>query len=115
MKDEKEIFILNELSKFNMKRCSKGFKYLSEAILICIKDPDYLDNLTKYVFPIIAKKYNEKSLLNVKWCIDQILKTMYNNTSISLIASYFNIDENLKPSLKLVIYTIVSKYEWRYN
>ena len=34
MKDEKEIFILNELSKFNMKRCSKGFKYLSEAILI---------------------------------------------------------------------------------
>ena len=109
------MFILSELSKFNFKRYSKGFKYLSEAILLCIDNPDYLDNLTKYVFPVIATKYNEISFFNVKWCIEQVLKTMYNNTSTSLISKYFNIDEHLKPSVKLVIYTIVCKYEWKYS
>lgn len=103
-------FIYNELSKFNFKRETKGFKYLCDAIFICIKDENALDNLSKNVFPQIAKKYNEKSFFKVKWCIEQILKTMYNNTKISIISNYFSIDENLKPSLKFIIYTIVCKF-----
>ena len=100
-------FIYNELSKFNFKRETKGFKYLCDAIFICIKDENALDNLSKNVFPQIAEKYNEKSFFKVKWCIEQILKTMYNNTKISIISNYFSIDENLKPSLKFIIYTVV--------
>ena len=78
-------FIYNELSKFNFKRETKGFKYLCDAIFICIKDENALDNLSKNVFPQIAKKYNEKSFFKVKWCIEQVLKTMYNNTKISTL------------------------------
>ena len=108
-------FIYKELSKFNFKRETKGFKYSCDAIFICIKDENALDNLSKNVFPQIAKKYNEKSFFKVKWCIEQVLKTMYNNTKISIISNYFSIDENLKPSLKFIIYTIVCKFNKKLN
>jgi len=39
-------FIYNELSKFNFKRETKGFKYLCDAIFICIKEENALDNLS---------------------------------------------------------------------
>lgn len=115
--NDKEIydFIQKELSLFVFKIYTKGFKYLKEAIFICIKDPEALNNLNKKVFPAIALKYNEKSYIHVKWCIEQILKTMYNNTDINILCNYFKIDQNLKPSLKFIIYSIVCKYEWKYN
>ena len=115
--DNKEIesFTLKELSIFNFKKYTKGFKYLTESIILCIENPDLLDNLYKNVFPTIAKKYNEKSALNVKWCIEQAIRTMYNNTKISILCNYFDIDENIKPSLKFIIYTIVRKYQWKYE
>lgn len=115
--NEKEIkqFIENELCKFDFRRGTKGYKYLKESIYICIIDENAIDNLSKNVFPLISKKYNEKSYLSVKWCIDQCINTMYNNTSIDIISRYFMLSENLKPSLKLVIYAIICKYENMYN
>jgi len=61
-REEKKIrdFIYKELSKFNFRRYTKGFKYLSEAIYICIKDENSIENLSKNVFPKILEKYNEK-------------------------------------------------------
>lgn len=104
-------YIHKELSKFNFKKQTKGFKYLCEAIAICIDDENLLDNLSKFVFPKIAEKYNEKSPYNIKWCIDQVIKTMYNNTKIEIICNYFEIDEYIKPSLKFIVYTIVCNYK----
>lgn len=109
---DKEIknFIHNELSNFNFKMYAKGVRYLEEAIYICIKNENAIENLTKNVFNVIALKYNEKSYLSVKWCIEQVLKTMYNNTKMNVLCNYFNLEENLKPSLKFIIYTISCKY-----
>ena len=104
-------FILTELKKFNFKVYTKGYKYLKEAIYMCIVDEDALDNLSKNVFPYIAEKYNEKSYLNVKWCINQVINTMYNNTKQDIVSKYFNLEYNVKPSLKLI--TIVCKYNYR--
>ena len=108
-------FILNELSKFEFKKYTKGFKYLKEAIYICILDEDSIENLTFNIFPKIAEKYKEKSYINVKWCINQVINTMYNNTSMDIISKYFNLEENVKPSLKFIIYTIVNKYNRKYQ
>lgn len=87
---EKEIkqFIERELSRFYFRRGTKGYKYLKESIYICIVDENAIDNLSKNVFPIIAEKYNEKSYLSIKWCIDQCITTMYNNTSVDIISNY---------------------------
>lgn len=110
--EEKKIrnFVYKELSKLNFRRYTKGFKYLSEAIYICIEDENCIENLSKNVFPKILEKYNEKSIYNVKWCIDQVIKTMYNNTDIKVLGEYFNLDKDLKPSLKFIVYCIVCKY-----
>ncbi len=110
--DEREIrkFIFKELSKFNFKKYTKGFKFLNEIIYICIIDIDAMDNLSKNVFPKVAKKYHEKSYLNIKWCIDRVINTMYNNTEMNIVCKYFNLDSNIKPSLKLITYTVVCKY-----
>lgn len=113
MNDKKtKEFIFKELSNFKFKKYTKGFKYLNESVYLCIKNSDAIDNLSQNVFPIIANKYNEKSPLNVKWCIEQSITTMYNNTEENRVCKYFGVEGNTKPSLKLIIYTVVCKYEW---
>lgn len=103
-------FIINELSNFKFQKYTKGFKYLVETIYLSIIDEYALDNLSKNVFPIIAKKYNEKSISNVKWCIDKVINSMYNNTDMNILCNYFNLDYNMKPSLKFIVYNIVCNY-----
>lgn len=112
---EIEEFVYNELSRFKFKKSTKGYKYLAEAIIMCIKEENNIDNLSKNIFPKIAIKYNEKTPNNVKWCIDQVIKTMYNNTKLNFICNYFNIEDDTKPSLKLIIYTIMCKYERKFE
>lgn len=103
-------FIIKELSKFKFQQYTKGFKYLVETIYLSIINENALDNLSKNVFPIIAEKYNEKSFFNVKWCIDKVIASMYNNTDMKIICNYFHLEYNMKPSLKFIVYTIVCKY-----
>lgn len=108
-------YIIKELLKFKFKRQTKGFKYLIETIYLAIIEPDRIDNLKKDIFPKVAEKYNEKSYLNVKWCIDRVIVTMYNNTEMKIICKYFDLDENIKPSLKFIVYTIMTKYQNKNN
>lgn len=116
MKDvEIKEFIKKELGNFQFIRISMGYRYLVDAIFICIKDQNALNNLNQNVFPKLAEKYNALSYIHIKWCIEQSIRTMYNNTDSKILSKYFNLDEDKRPSLKYLIYTIVSKYEWKYN
>ncbi len=114
MEEEIKEFIKKELLKFEFKRATKGFKYLIEVIYICVTDENAIDNLTKNVFPKVAEKYNEKSYSNIKWCINQVISTMHNNTNMDKICDYFNLEKGVKPSLKHIVYTIVCKYNREY-
>ena len=114
MKDESIIkFINKELSQYNFKKCTKGYKYLFESILLCIKDDEMLEDLNNKVFPIIAKKYKAKTALNVKWCIEQSIKSMYLNTDDKIIKKNLDLEDNTKPTIKFLIYSIVSKFQWQ--
>lgn len=112
---EIENFVYNELSRFKFKKSTKGYKYLCETIIMCINEENSIDNLSKSIFPKIAIKYNEKTANNVKWCIEQVIKTMYNNTNSNLICEYFSIEEDTKPSLKSIVYTIMCKYKRKFE
>ncbi len=115
--EDKQIkeFIKQELNNFEFVKISMGYRYLIDTILICIKDSNAINNLNKNVFPKIAEKYNAMSYMHIKWCIEQSIKTMYNNTDANILCNYFKLDRNIKPSLKFVVYTIVSKFEWKYK
>ncbi len=115
--DDKQMreFVVKELSKFNFTRYTKGFKYLVDTIVICIKDTNAMDNLWKNVYPFLVEKYHEKSILNLKGCIEQAVITMYEQTDEELISDYFGLEKRIKPTLKLIVYTIVCKYQWKYT
>lgn len=113
MEDEEiKKYIFEELSKLEFAKYSKGFTYLNEAIFLCIKNIGFVNNLNKNVYTYIAKKYNESSVQNVKGCIEQAIKAMYNNTETEILQKYFYINKYEKPSLKLIICIVMNKYEW---
>lgn len=103
-------YIYNELSKLNFKKETKGFRYLSEAIYLSIADENAIENLSKNVFPMIAKKFNAKNPKNIKWCMNRVIDTMYCNTRMKTLCEYFKLEKDQKPTLKFIIYFIVCKY-----
>ena len=59
-----------------------GFKYLVEAIRMVIEDENYLDSITKGLYPLIAEKYGTKPnsverairhAISVSWNKDRVL------------------------------------------
>ena len=94
-------FIENELDLFDFNKTSKGYKYLVDAIFEAIKTPKLTQNLEKELY---------STYLNVKWAIDKSINSMYRFTNFDLICDYFNFDKVKKPTSKLIIQTIVSKY-----
>lgn len=53
---EKEIS--NILQKLKIPPHFKGYTYLRKAILLCIKDPSLINEVTKRLYPAIAEEYN---------------------------------------------------------
>lgn len=103
-------YIFNELSKLNFKKETKGFRYLNEAIYLSIVDENAIENLSKNVLPMIAKKFKAKNPKNIKWCMNRVIDTMYCNTNMKTLCKYFEMEKDQKPTLKFIIYFIVCKY-----
>jgi hypothetical protein len=47
------------LSTIGIPRHIKGFNYLREAVLVCLKNPDAISNVTKVLYPGIAANHND--------------------------------------------------------
>ena len=113
MEDEEiKKYIFEELSQLEFAKYSKGFTYLNEAIFLCIKNIGFVNKLKKNVYTYIAQKYDESSDDHVKSCIEQSIKTMYNNTKPEKLQEYFYLKKYEKTSLKLIICMVMNKYEW---
>ena len=46
------------LIEVGIARRLDGFDYLKEAIMLCLEDVDYQNNLSKRLYPAIARQYN---------------------------------------------------------
>lgn len=103
-------YINKEMSLFKIKPYSKSYKYLVDAIYICILDEDAIENIAKNVYPKIAKKYELNSIYKVKWNLENAIDTIYCDTKSDIICDYFKIDIYQKITVKLFIYTIITKY-----
>ena len=84
--------------------------YLLESILTCIENPKLIQNLEKDIYTIVANNHTNSTYLNIKWAIDKTITSMYRYTNLDLISKYFNIEKKKKPTSKLLIQTIASKY-----
>lgn len=106
-KDEIINKIKLELKKLSFRESYRGFKYLVECIYeVYILKDFYNVNLSKEIFPKIAKKYN-KSIECVHSNIKQAMKIMYYDCDKNTLMEYFKYVEEEKPKLKELIERII--------
>ena len=55
---ELEIVISDILHHIGIPVKVKGYRYLREAILLAVENPEIINNVTKILYPAIAEKYN---------------------------------------------------------
>ena len=67
-----------------------------------------VDNLQTHIYPIIAKKYN-KTIYNVKSSINKATECMYYECDAERLEKYFQFDEDTKPTIKQVVFTVINK------
>lgn len=104
-----KIEINNELKKLHYNFSYNGTRYISEIIYeIYSKNDIYLDNLKKYIYPVIAKRHNT-NINNIHCNIKQSTKCMYFDCPETKLKEYFNLSKTKKPKEKLVITTILNK------
>lgn len=98
-----------ELKNLGYNFSHNGTKYLSEVIFELYNRKDlYIENLNKFIYPIIAEKYN-KSVNTICGNIKQATISMLSNCEEKTIMEYFNYTIFVKPKLKEIIFTIFSK------
>ena len=53
--------VSNLMLSVNMCASAKGFNYLRDAVTICIMEPEAVQyGITKYLYPILAKRYGTR-------------------------------------------------------
>jgi len=103
------LFIKKELSNFNFNVYSKGYKYLTEAILLSIQHPSLLQNLQNGLYQEIAKNDTKITASQVKWNIEKSIQYMLLETDEKVLMQYFGKNDN-RFTAKLFIYQIATNY-----
>ncbi len=101
--------IIKELKGIGYNFAHKGTIYLIDAIknIYNEKIEDEL-NLKRDVYPIISQKYN-KPIYCIKGDIIKATNCMDRVCDLAKKKEYFSFYDNTKPTVKLVIYTILNK------
>lgn len=103
--------IIHTLTSFYFNPSASGTKYLIDCILFCLEQPNYLRNLSKLVYPIIAKQ-NFTTPNKIVWNINRSIKSMWRYTpDIKYTSKFFNLESVRKPNIKNIISTFIDIYE----
>lgn len=107
--DEKKRQIVKELETIGYNFKYNGTNYLANALLQAyLHQNDMQDNLQGFIYPIVAKDIN-KTVKAVKNGIINATEYMYRDCDINTLKEYFKLQDDLKPSVKQVIITIMNK------
>lgn len=104
-------FVIQQLNSLNFSHKSIGYFYLIDVITLII-EKNYINyNLEKYIYEQIAKKYNKAvKVFQIKWNINKLIGTMYRDTDMNTLHAFFNTLDDSKPTIKLIINSVVEKY-----
>ncbi len=100
--------IKNELNNLNYNYSYKGTKYLEDSIYLLYKRGYENDNLSKDIYPIIAKKYNTK-IDTVKCNILQASNNSYYECEQEVMEKYFGFQLSMKPKTKDIMFAVMRK------
>ena len=100
--------INKELEFIGYNLSYNGTKYLSESIALIYNNYYSSENLSKNIYPVIAKKHN-KTVNTIKCNIISATNSMYYKCNEIKLKQYFNLCTTTKPKPKLVIHTVLNK------
>ncbi|MCI8621234.1 MAG: hypothetical protein HFJ50_05840 [Clostridia bacterium] len=108
--EERKRKVIQELEYIGYEFKYNGTHFLVDTILEMYVqyNNNMVDNLQSDIYPIVAKKYN-KTVYNVKTSIGKATDCMYFNSNADKIIDYFNFPEDMKPTPKQVVFTIINK------
>lgn len=87
----------------------KGTRYLIDVIEYVAKlQQEDVNSLIRDVFPVIAKRYKINPH-NLKCSINRANTSMYFNCEERKLKEYFSVDEDIKPTTKMIILTVINK------
>ncbi len=101
--------IITELRNLGYSLKHQGTYYLTDAILEVLYSRAAIShNLRSDIYPVLAKKYG-KTTHNIKSSIHKATEYMYLNCDGEKIKDYFDFDDDVRPSIKQVIFGIINK------
>lgn len=80
--------IIRTLLDVGVNPAHKGYQYIKTAISLVIEDPSYISNITKRLYPIIAKEHNTLPSRVERACRHAI-EYAFSNTDPDVIYHYF--------------------------
>lgn len=78
LQDELDQMVEYELLRLDIPRKLDGFRYLTRAIARTIQEPDYIDRITKRLYPEVARSFNTNKT-NVERCMRNAIKKCWDS------------------------------------
>ena len=103
-------FVINELEQFNFNFKSKGYFCLVTAATIVLSNHSLKFNLEKQVYKEVAIYHKVSNSYTIKWCIDKSISKMSSDENLEFIKNFFHLDDNQKPTAKVIITTLYDIY-----
>lgn len=100
--------IINELQTIGFNLAHKGTHYLAESVVLLATTEKNNENLSKHIYPIVSKIFN-KDLNNIKCNITSATEAACKNITDDILLNYFKLSTRVKPTTKMIIYSILKK------
>lgn len=95
----------------------KGYQYLREAIMMCVRDMEMLNSITKLLYPTIAERY-QTTPSRVERAIRHAIEVAWNRGRMETLESLFGYTVNIgkgKPTNSEFIALITDKLRLKYR
>jgi two-component system response regulator (stage 0 sporulation protein A) len=83
-----EVMITDIIHQIGVPAHIKGYHYLREAIILSIKNSDYINSVTKVLYPTVAKKY-ATTPSRVERAIRHAIEVAWDRGDIDVLNGYF--------------------------
>ena len=100
--------IINELQTIGFNLAHKGTHYLAESVVLMATTEKNNENLSKHIYPLVSKIFN-KDLNNIKCNITSATEAACRNITDDILLNYFKLSTHVKPTTKMIIYSILKK------
>ena len=112
-----EAIVTNIIHDVGVPAHIKGYQYLREAIMMCVKDMEMLNSITKLLYPTIAERY-QTTPSRVERAIRHAIEVAWNRGRMETLEALFGYTVNIgkgKPTNSEFIALITDKLRLKYR